>query len=209
VRAAMDYLRDADLSDDTRLYATPNGHLVMTYYTGLPIQSVSPIRKTFLDTYPGPVVILEKARFVPPPDWQGIVQAASTADEPMAEQAGRDWAKRMNSRVHREALLGRVANIEPALTDPPDSFAYLFEEQRIATEMMRDRLQWQNGSKLMFRGFEIRTSLNWWQTYQYRFVDPASRSGENVNYAERVRRSRAVAVPQGGFIAYHCPPLAD
>jgi len=209
VLTLMDYLRDADLPDDTRLYATPNGHLIMTYYTGLPIQSVSPIRKTFLDTFPGPVVIFEKARFVPPPDWHGIAQAASTASEPMTQRAARDWVRRINSRVHREDLVGKVADIEPALIDPPDNLATLFDEQRQATEQMRNLLQWRSGSNLMFRGFEIRTSPNWWQTYQYRFVDPASRSGENVNYADRVRPSRAVVVPEGGFIAYHCPPLID
>jgi len=68
-------------------------------------------------------------------------------------------------------------------------------------------LGWHMSSALMFRGFTIRTSPNWWQTYQYRFVDPTSRSGEHVNYADRVRSALAVALPRGRCMVYHCPPI--
>ena len=47
------------LRPGTKLYATPNDHLVMTYYTGLPFQSIAAVRRSFLDSYPGDVIILE------------------------------------------------------------------------------------------------------------------------------------------------------
>ena len=42
----------------TRFYASPNFHLTFTYYTGLPVQSLAPIRKSYLEHYPGPLVFL-------------------------------------------------------------------------------------------------------------------------------------------------------
>jgi hypothetical protein len=207
IYTVMDYLQKADLPDDTRLYATPNGHLVLTYYTGLPIQSVSPIRKTFLDSYPGPVVILRKAKYVPPPDWRRVRALADSAGVSMTEDEARRWSERLASRVQREEVAGRVAEVRPAIVPVPDYLEPMLARVRRDTEKMRDMLGWHTASALMFRGFTIRTSPNWWQTYQYRFVDPASRSGKNVNYALRVRSAVAVALPRGRCIVYRCPPL--
>jgi hypothetical protein len=207
VRAVMGYLRDAGLSDDTRLYATPNGHLVMTYYTGLPIQSVAPIRKTFLDSYPGPVVIIRKAKYAPPPGVGEVVSVAGDAGVVMAEADAVDWVERIYSRVQREEVVAEVGSVRPKIVRVPEYLAPILEGQRVKTREMRDMLSWHVSSSLMFRGYTIRTSPNWWQTYKYRFVDPGSRSGVNVNYADRVMSAVVVALPRGRCMVYHCPPL--
>ncbi len=207
IRAVVGYLEDAELSEDTRLYASPNGHLVMTYYTGLPIQSVAPIRKTFLDSYPGPVVIIRKAKYAPPPEVNEVMALAGDAGVVIDEGAAGDWVERIYSRVQREEVLGEVASVSPSLEPIPDYLAPVLERQRGETQAMRNMLSWHVSSALMFRGYTIRTSPDWWQTYKYRFVDPGSRSGANVNYADRVRLAVAVALPRGRCMVYHCPPL--
>src|SRR5262249_29652206 len=47
------------LAPGTKLYAWPNQNLLITYYSGLPVQSIAPVRKAFLDEYPGDVIFLE------------------------------------------------------------------------------------------------------------------------------------------------------
>ena len=47
------------LAPGTRLYAFPNSHLLLTYYLGLPVQSIAPVRTAFLEHYPGDVILLE------------------------------------------------------------------------------------------------------------------------------------------------------
>jgi hypothetical protein len=209
IRTVVDYLQNAELSDDTRLYATPNGHLVMTYYTGLPIQSIAPIHKTYLDSYPGPVVIIRKAYFGWPPDIERVRSLTREAGVTIDEGAIDDMVTRIQSRVQREEALSDTAGVSPALEPIPDYLAPVLAHQRREVQRMRDELMWHNSSALMFRGFKIRTSLNWWQTYKYRFVDPASRSGENVNYADRIRSALAVVLPRGRCMVYRCPPIGE
>ncbi len=208
VRTLIEYLADADLSEDTRLYGTPNSHLVNTYYTGLPIQSIAPIRKTYFDAYPGPIVLIRKAKFQPPPDVQELLTAAGRAGVDIDEAEARDWAERIYSRVHREELADEVGAVVPELKPIPDYLAPIVQRHRAATEAYRDLLSWSFSSTLMFRGYQIRTSLNWWQTFHYRFVDPASRSGENANYADRSGSAVAEALPRGRCIVYRFPPLS-
>ena len=206
-RTLIGYLEDADLPDDARLYGTPNNHLVRTYYTGLPIQSVGPVRKSYLDSYPGPIVLFRKTKYQPPPGVDEVLSAASKAGVVLDEAEARGWVERIYSRVQREEVMGEVDSVSPALAAIPDYLEPMVDRQRAETSAYRERMSWNFSSALMFRGFKIRTSLDWWQTFQYRFVDMASRSGENVNYADRVRSAVAEALPRGRCMVYRCPPL--
>ncbi len=51
---------------DGRIYASPNDHLVFTYYTGRPVQSVAAVRRAWLDAYPGDLVILDGVQYLRP-----------------------------------------------------------------------------------------------------------------------------------------------
>ena len=208
-RTLIEYLAAAELSEDTRLYGTPNTHLVKTYYTGLPIQSIGPIRKLYIDAYPGPIVLFRKMKYQPPPSVEEVMTAAGRAGVELSDAAARDWVERIYSRVQREEVVGEVDSVWPILKPVPAYLSPLIDRQRAETEAYRDRLSWNFSSALMFKGFKIRTSLNWWQTFQYRFVDVASRSGKNANYADRVRSAVAEALPRGRCMVYRCPPLRE
>ena len=58
------------LEAGTKLYAFPNSHLLLTYYLGLPVQSIAPVRKSFLDEYPGDIILLETACPTSNSPWQ-------------------------------------------------------------------------------------------------------------------------------------------
>ena len=54
------YLEGQNLDRETRVYALPYDHLSLTFYTGLPVQSVAPVRKSFFDAYEGDILILDR-----------------------------------------------------------------------------------------------------------------------------------------------------
>jgi hypothetical protein len=131
-----EYLHEQELSPAARIYAVPYQHLPLMFYTGLPVQSVAPVRKSFLDEYPHEVLILETV-------FRG---AGAQTQDPM----------------------------------------------------------WDNPA--MFRGYPARDRWEFWQVFFYRFVDPATRMGENLNYADRIRDARVVTL-SSSWMVYHCPPL--
>jgi len=49
------------------VYTTPNKHLVLTVYSGIPVQAIAPVRKSFLDRYDGDVLVLEGEPLYEPP----------------------------------------------------------------------------------------------------------------------------------------------
>ena len=56
----------------------------------------------------------------------------------------------------------------------------------------------------VMRGFDIPNFATWWPIFFYRFVDPLSRSGEHLNYAERIKSAHADVLPSG-WVVFDCP----
>ena len=102
-----------DARPGTRVYSFPNSHLMLTYYLGLPVQSIAPIRTSFLDQYPGDIILLETGCPTASLLMRRCVRSAphTAADLSAAE------VRQINLRVQREGarryLEGRVAAIWP------------------------------------------------------------------------------------------------
>ncbi len=207
VETVIQHLNEADLPTDARIYGTPNYQLVLTYYTGLPIQSVAPIRKPYLDSYPGPIVIFDKAIFAYPPQAEEVKRLAADAGIELSDAQANDWVSRIQSRLYREELAPHVASVLPSIEPIPDYLKPLFDRQEQSLQAVRDMLSWRIGSSLIFKGHPIRTPTQWWQTFQYRFVGLEERTADNVNYADRVRSADVVVLPRGKCFVYHCPAL--
>ena len=47
------------LDSASKLYAAPNSHLVLGFYSGLPIQDITPVRKSYLDAYRGDIAYID------------------------------------------------------------------------------------------------------------------------------------------------------
>ena len=188
----------------TKFYATPNYHLPMTFYAGIPVGNVAAVRKSFLDSYPGEVVLLEAGPFYDWLTWQEI--RAEAAKHGLAYTDDEMWQLEplLTTRLVREGLAGKVAEVWPPLEPQPPFAAALLERQRRTTR--RGVADWvANDGNPMLWGYTIERYADWWPIFFYRFVDPRSRGGPSLNYAARVRNAHATVLPQQ-WVVYHCPP---
>jgi hypothetical protein len=197
----VEHLRGLDLRPGTRVYATPNDHLTLTFYTGIPVQSVAPVRKSFLDRYEGELVILEAGPRYESLTGKEAQQALLAAGRPLPEDADR-LARGLGTRLVREELRGRVARVLPGGPLPEHSEALFFALRLKTVQALAARLE-EEGNPA-FKGHLLRDHQDWWPVYYYRFVGPEGRMGRGLNYAGRTRDARAVVLPQQ-WVLYHCP----
>jgi hypothetical protein len=55
----VEAFRHLDVEAGTRIYALPFENLALTFAAGLPVQSIAPVRKSFLDDYAGRILIID------------------------------------------------------------------------------------------------------------------------------------------------------
>jgi hypothetical protein len=202
---AIQHLRTLPIDRRTKLYAVPLHHFPLAFYSGLPIQSVAPVRQSFLNEYGGDVIVIDSApRRVPVPR-KTIAAAAAELGRPITDGEARAWERALETRIVREDLSTRVARVQPALETLPDFAAEAVRRTRATEPKRHGDGRWQNPA--IFRGFECDHKADFWPIFFYRFVDPAARSGSNLNYAGRVRGATAVVLPEG-WVVYHSPGVA-
>lgn len=192
---------------DGRIYASPNDHLTLTYYSGVPVQSVGAVRRSWLDAYRGDLVIIEAAWFdTPSPQ---AVQAATRANgmtlfESQAADEARAATMRTTMRRLQE-LGGRPSAISTGYTPALER-----DLSDLVREATRVHLTTNNQGTLLTR----RTIADW-RDFRYAFfhwfVDPEARAGAGLNYRACLERARA-AIHPSGFIVLDCrvsagPPL--
>jgi hypothetical protein len=110
-------LQRAEFRPGTKFYTTPNDHLPLTFYTGLPFQSIASVRKEFLDAYDRDIVFLELVCCTieerDPLSWQGLQQAGLVAGSPFSENEAQRWAALLSTRIAREDVAAFVARVHP------------------------------------------------------------------------------------------------
>jgi hypothetical protein len=207
---AIEFLRRHPLRPGTRVYATPNHHLLLTVYTGLPVQNVAPVRKEFLDRYPGEILLIEINPFRQPPT-RAVREAAMAAGVALSDEEAQDLAWYVSHRAVRERLSRRVAAVEPPLDAervPAYLRALVDDQPRYTEAWMRSRSSSVPSFPAVFRGFRIRDWDDWWRVYFYRFVEPQTRAGVLANYHDRVRAGRATVLASGVTIYRSPAPVA-
>jgi len=193
--ALLDEMRDWKLKPDTRVYASPNDHLTLTFYTGMPVQSIAPVRKTFLDSYAGDIVFIECSVHVLPIDWQAIRDASQRYGTPVPEADVPAWADTINRVATARKLSGIVKRTDPS-TRPTAPFAdAIIDWQLTASPRWARKFDFNYINPSVFRGYDYDDFEKWWQVFFYRFVNPTARMGDNLNYAERLRRGEARVLP--------------
>lgn len=198
-----EHLRNREIRPGTRLYATPNDHLILTFYTGIPIQSVAPVRKSFLDQYEGEILIVEAGPRHEPISGAEIQRHLSSAGHHVSDAQAGELESLLATRLLRADLQGRVAKVTPQLEPAPAYLASLISLQRRKTaEAITRRLEMEGNP--MFKGFALPDHNSWWQIYYYRFVNPGARTGEDLNYATRIHYAHVLVLP-GEWVVYHCP----
>lgn len=201
----VEHLQSIRLKPGTRVYGDTGSALPLVFYSGLPVQNVMPIRRAFLETYPGDLIIVEAPPMVSLSGrdvHDGLAARAIHVDD------GESW--HLARRVYQHALAARLrrraAVVATALPPEPPSFAEL---QRLQAATTRDEMATliADYGNPMFRGFQYDTLTEMWQVFFYRFVDPAAHMGPRLNYAPRVPGATA-AILRGGWVVLHSPPPA-
>ena len=206
------YLQHAGLPANTKFYSLPNSHLTLSFYTGLPFQSIYAIRKTFLDTYPGEIVYvdidgfrLEDRNRLLAPD--RLREAAVQAGEALDEACAQVLSRRVRTWRYRQSVNLRIGGVLAASAEPLPGYA----EQLLKRQNAGDAAQLSEAVALtpVLRGYQITNLYDWVGFFMYRFVDPKYRMGPALNYAERLRGSRADILTETGWIVYRSPHDRD
>jgi uncharacterized membrane protein len=201
--AVIDHLRGLDIPAGTRLYADAGVGLPLMFYSGLPFRNVLPVRRSFLDSYPDELLIVEGPR-VESLSWVDVTERFREQGTVVVAADARRIARRFSEQAARERVESRVARTYP-VASPALELTVLAPVERRKTTAGVQRMIEESGNP-MFRGFEIRDYAELWQVFFYRFVGPHERMGEKLNYAGRIRHARAFVLPEG-WVVIRCPRL--
>jgi len=207
----LDQVNAMHLEPDSRLYASPNDHLTLSFYSGLPFQSILPVRKTFLDSYRGEIVYVDTAI---------TVETGLLTPQRVREEALRNGQQLSNEELTHcfRLLISRGYRDEVLKALEPERMAHVeavpsFAEKLMAEQCRQVKVAFANsGLDLMTRGYDVRTWTDWRNVVQYRFVDPVARSGRRANYAERLRGAELTLLTASEAAIYRSkwhPPEAE
>jgi hypothetical protein len=197
-------LRAMNLRKDTRLYASPNDHLTLSLYLGLPVQSIAPIRKSFLDRYPGDVVLIQRDVFDHDPGAIGPKELEMEAVQNSRSLSAGDaqhLSAALRTRNFRKTALQNVTGSPVAMESIPPFAARAYQQYEQESHAANDP----RDSFLITRGFSISNHPEFGEVFCYRFVDPNSRRGPKLNYAARLRGAHADVLMQSGTVIYRSP----
>jgi len=202
----VDHLRGMSIPAGTRIYAWPYQHFCLSYYTGLPVQSIAPVRRRFLDEYPGGVLILETMNRLPMPATDWVQEGAARAGVNLDPQQAATWASHLYRRMNVDELARRVATVSPPLpTLAPWAENLLPAARDHIEEVQQGRHDWSLDNPAMFRGSPPLTVAEFWLAFFYRFVGVEERSGSGLNYASRMRNAEACALASTWAVLYSGP----
>ena len=203
----IEYLQQQKLTPDTRIYALPYFQLPMMYYSGLPVQNVAPVRRSFLDSYPGRVLILETVPRAQSVGMDRVRSAAEDAGVELSREELEEWQRLLSTGPMREDLARRGADPHPPLDALPHHFNDLAARIReVAALAARQLKAGVSANPAWLRGYEVSSWEDFWPNFFYRFVGPSGRAGANLNYAARIQGSRAVVL-RSSWVVFDCPPL--
>jgi hypothetical protein len=198
----LDHLGTMFLDRTTKLYAAPNDSLILSFYSGLPVQDITPVRKSYLDSYRGDIVYIDRSISVDTGflSAESIRVAALQNGVRLSPEAAETWSILLSTRDYREDMLKSVAHGTPQELEPLPPFG----QRLLAEHHSRLPLIFTDFSSFepVLRGFDITSWSECRFVLRYRFVGPAARSGIHANYAARLRGADAVILPQANTALY-------
>ncbi|NWG11995.1 MAG: hypothetical protein HXY20_00495 [Acidobacteria bacterium] len=196
----VDVMSDWQFAPGTRIYADPNRHLILTYYSGIPIQSIAPVRKSFLDGMKNGLLIIETTSPGSALSIGWILEEARRTGSSLTREQACSLARQLDMVVVGRRLEGKVASVRP-----PVGELTLLEKNLAALQQRVTRAQIESlkRSAPIFRGYDFQHWSDWWPVFFYRFSHVERRWRDNLNYADRVRHSSALVLPWG-WVVYDC-----
>jgi hypothetical protein len=187
-----------------RIYAPPNDHLVWTYYSGLPVQSVAPVRKSFLDAYTGRILYLERRLF----DAYASKRAVQSA---YAEPLAAGEIRQLRHDLWRSQVAGELAAKGFTLEEVPrvpDSLKEVAGKVADYSQRSADAHMRYFANHPVFKGVEYADPTELWFAFFYRFAQPEKRLGVNANFYQRFQGARVVLAPAAALAIYVSAPPA-
>jgi hypothetical protein len=186
------------LAPGTKLYSWPNQNLELTYYSGLPVQSIAPVRKTFLDSYPGDVIFLEIGTPYVDAPLSEVLTIARQRGAALSVEEARESVLRVQRHGARQYLRGQVADIWP----PPESLKPIDLSVLTRSQELSRQLGEEGARQYPLLRKHVPTLMlsSMWLPVFYEFVDPEKRLGDRLNYRDRIRDATGIVLPNGSLI---------
>ena len=198
VEAFVDVASRWTLEPGTRIYAWPNENLLLTYVSGLPVQSIAPVRKEFLDKYPGDVIFVETGTRYVDRSLAEVQTIASEQGVALSLEEARQSALRVQRFGAREYLRGLVTNVWP----PSEPMGPI--DRALIASYTEQTLQAGLATAEQYRllhGFAPTSRLtSHLLPVYYWFVNPEMHLGDRLNYRDRIRGATAIVLPNGSII---------
>jgi hypothetical protein len=191
--AVLDQLATSHLDSSTKVFAAPNDHLPLTFYSGFPVQDITPVRKTFLDSYKGDIIYVDRTNSIETGSLtpENVQKVALRYGYELSEDAAKQWSELLRTRDYREAMNkdfsdGAALSIEDLPAFGPELMA---AQHCKVLQIFTD-----SSLELITRGFTMHTWSDWRVVLKYRFLDPFSRGGQHANYVDRLRGATAIII---------------
>jgi hypothetical protein len=197
----LDHLGAMSIDRTTRLYAAPNDHLILSFYSGLPVQDITPVRKSYLDSYPGNIIYIDRSVSVETGllSVESIQEAALRDGNKLSPEAAERWSILLRTRDYREAMLRSVSRGTPQEVEPVPPFG---RQLLTAHHRQLPSVFTSSSLELVTRAFDIRSWTDWRNVLKYRFIGPEGRGSVHANYADRLRGADAVILPKADTALY-------
>jgi hypothetical protein len=196
----------------TKFYAAPSDHLILSFYSGIPVQDITPVRKSYLDSYSGNIVYIDRSVSVD----TGLLTAESVREAALRDglrlspETAETWSILLRTRDYREAMLKSLSPGSPQEIEPVPPFGWQLldaHHRKLPSVFTNFSLE------LVTRGFDISSWSDWRVVMRYRYVGPAARSGTHANYAARLRGADALILTRADTALYlsrwHPPDAND
>jgi hypothetical protein len=177
------------------------------FYSDKPIQSIAPVRKAYLDGYPGEILYLERQfnwEFTAPSD-EEIEEAADELSVRLSPGEIDRLRDSLSSRFAQERTEPRVEEMVPSLMPLSPLEEAIMRRTRLRGEEGGNEEEgiWNARSLPFARGYRIRSASDLWQIFFYRLVGPDARSGAGFNGAERLWKGCAYFIPSSNLVAFY------
>jgi len=205
IASVIEALQKIRLEDGTHVYASPNNHLTYTYYTGLPVQSVAPVRKSFFASYNKPIVFIESQLEWMLPSDSDVRRAALAENIRLAP----DQAEKLSAIVWTKIATEELAKQGISAPPPPPLPGYLdpvVEKMRLQMLETREKSLAAMKRWPIFRHVSAGRVRDFWLVFFYRFVHPEERIGENMNILSRLRGAKVEFLPSANVVIYVIAP---
>lgn len=205
----FNYLHQLPERASNRVYATPNEHLVWTYYTGIPVQSIAPIRQSFLENYNGRILYLKSELAPVKPEFDEILEASLAAGIELNASELLELKYAIQRYFTEQDLLRRgiidELSDENLVAEHLEDYIGTLRSKEINEKQRRVR---SIKNLAIFKDLPFQDVNELWMAFFYRFVDPESRIGVNSNIRSVERASQVTLFPECNTIIFERELLA-